>query len=158
MQITTTTTTLSLPTTITTSVTVPLTILATATNTDTATVTNTITNTATETSTVTERTTIITGTQQVIAIPTFTVYAIGGDNSGNPIADASRNVPNTVGNSRGLSPVLQFTTVDNNKLQVLNGPYAGSIGKTNPNVGASEAYVLFGRNDAGLQETGNDEL
>ncbi|KAI4914327.1 uncharacterized protein J4E92_009526 [Alternaria infectoria] len=132
---------------------VPLTILATATNTDTATVTNTITNTATETSTVTERTTIITGTQQVIAIPTFTVYAIGGDNSGNPIADASRNVPNTVGNSRGLSPVLQFTTVDNNKLQVLNGPYAGSIGKTNPNVGASEAYVLFGRNDAGLQET-----
>ncbi|KAI4614823.1 hypothetical protein J4E80_006327 [Alternaria sp. BMP 0032] len=133
--------------------TVPLTILATATNTDTATVTNTITNTATETSTVTERTTIITGTQQVIAIPTFTVYAIGGDNSGNPIADASRNVPNTVGNSRGLSPVLQFTTVDNNKLQVLNGPYADSIGKTNPNVGASEAYVLFGRNDAGLQET-----
>ncbi|KAI4917429.1 hypothetical protein J4E85_009948 [Alternaria conjuncta] len=147
---TTTTTTLSLPTTITSSVTVPLTIFATATATDTATVTDTITNTATETSTVTERTTIITGTQQVIAIPTFTVYAIGGDNSGNPIGYAGGN---TVGNAQGLSPVLQFTTVDNNKLQVLNGPDAGSIGKTDPNAAAVNAYVFFGNTANGLQET-----
>ncbi|KAI4616447.1 uncharacterized protein J4E87_008713 [Alternaria ethzedia] len=119
---------------------VPLTIFETATATDTVTATETITNTATETSTITEQTTIFTATSPVIAIPTFTVYAIGGDNSGNPIADASVYIPNTTGNEAGLSPVLHFTTVDNNKLQVLNGPYAGSVGKTNPNVGATEAY------------------
>jgi hypothetical protein len=147
---TTTTTILSIPTTTTTSTTVPLTIFATATATDTLTTTATITNTATETSTITEKTTIYTATLPAIAIPTFTVYAIGGPNSGNPIANAGGNI---VGDARNLSPVLQFTTVDNNKLQVLNGPYAGSIAKTNPNAAGSGSYVYFGSTAAGLLDT-----
>ncbi|KAI4940218.1 hypothetical protein J4E86_011184 [Alternaria arbusti] len=140
---TTTTTTLSLPTTITTSVTVPLTIFETATATDIVTATDTITNTATETSTITEQTTVFTATSAVIAIPTFTVYAIGGPNNGNPMSNANGNI---VRNTRGTSPppVLQFTTVDINKLQVLNGPYAGSIGKTDPNASGSGAALYFG--------------
>ena len=116
------------------------------------TATNTITNTATETSTITEQTTIFTATSAVIAIPTFTVYAIGGPNNGNPMSNANGNI---VRNTRVTSPppVLQFTTVDINKLQVLNGPYAGSIGKTDPNASGSGAALYFGSTRAGLVDT-----
>ncbi|KAL1792230.1 hypothetical protein ACET3X_009981 [Alternaria dauci] len=149
---TTTTTTLSIHTTTTVSVTVPLTIQETATATQIDTVTDTITNTATETSTVTERTTIYTATSPVIAVPTFTIYAIGGGNNGNPIADANDGTGRTV-NARGRPTILQFTTVNNNNLKVLNGPYAGSTGKTDPNADGFSAYVLFGATNPNFVDT-----
>jgi hypothetical protein len=49
--------------------------------------------------------------------------------------------------------VLQFTTVNNNVLKVLNGPNAGSTAATNPNAGGSGAYVLFGSTASGLLDT-----
>ena len=36
---------------------------------------------------------------------------------------------------------------------MLNGPDAGSIGKTDPNAAAVNAYVFFGNTANGLQET-----
>lgn len=130
----------------------PLTILATATATETDTTTVTITNTATETSTITEQTTVYTATSPVIAIPTFTIYAIGGRNNGNPVVDLNDG-SGTVGVARGSLQVLQFTTVNNNKLKVLNGSRAGSIAATNPNAGGTGAYVLFGSTASGLLDT-----
>jgi len=62
---------------------------------------------------------------------------------------------NIVRDTRALSPppVLQFTTVDINKLQVLNGPYAGSIGKTDPNASGGGATIYFGSTRTGLVDT-----
>jgi hypothetical protein len=132
---------------------VPFIVHATTTTTQTDTATVTTTNTATETSTIVEQTTVYTATLPVIAIPTFTVYAIGGDNNGNPIADIGDGT-GRVGNAKSLrGPVLQFTTVNNNQLQVLNGPNAGSTGATNPNASGIGAYLLFGSAASGFPAT-----
>lgn len=125
---------------------------ATTTTTQTNTATVTVTNTATETSTTIEQTTVYTATLPAIAIPTFSVYAIGGDNNGNPIVDIGDG-SGRVGNAQGFGAVLQFTTVNNNQLQVLNGPNAGSTGATDPNASAFESYVLFGSAANGFPAT-----
>lgn len=131
---------------------VPLVIHATTTTTQTNTATVTFTNTATETSTIVQQTTVYTATLPAIAITTFSVYAIGDDNIGNPIVDIGDG-SGRMGNAQAYGVVLQFTTVNNNQLQVLNGPNAGSTGATDPNASVFESYVLFGSAANGFPAT-----
>ncbi|KAG9186785.1 hypothetical protein G6011_09893 [Alternaria panax] len=137
---------LGVPTTTVTTVTVPLTIKATATATQTNTITATVRNTVTEFTTITAQKTVFTATSATVALPTFTIYAIGGNNNGRTIEN--QGIP-YAGAGSSNAP-LQFTTTSNNILQVLNGPAAGSNAKTDPTKAFDSSYVLLGSTNSGL--------
>ncbi|KAF4954518.1 hypothetical protein FSARC_12131 [Fusarium sarcochroum] len=131
----------SIPTTTTATVTVPACQDATVTTTVTHNDTITITNTATT------NTTTYTSTTFVLAVPSFNIYAIGGENDGNPLR-GDINAPNfvDVDNPTG-APILEFTLGNDTTLQVLNGPRAGTKGGTDPVLSNRNVYVEFGNDD-----------
>ncbi|KAH6976320.1 hypothetical protein BKA56DRAFT_687986 [Ilyonectria sp. MPI-CAGE-AT-0026] len=135
-------TTLRTPTTTVVSVTVPHTDDVTATATATLVETETMTNTETDVSTVTNYETIYTSTTAVVAIPTFKVYAIGGDNNGHPFYDIGDG---RVGDDaeNGVT-VLEFSINSDGTLTADNGSKSGSEGETDPNAGGTDSYVMFG--------------
>lgn len=113
----------------------------TATATATLVETDTIVNTHTDVSTVTDYATVYTSTTTVVAIPTFNVYAIGGDNGGNPFYDIGDG---TVGDNAGGIPVLDFSINSDGTLTADNGSNSGSKGETDPNQGGTTSFVMFG--------------
>lgn len=121
---------------------VPHTDDVTATATATLVETETITNTETDVSTVTNYETIYTSTTAVVAIPTFKVYAIGGDNNGHPFYDIGDG---RVGDDaeNGVT-VLEFSINSDGTLTADNGSKSGSEGETDPNAGGTDSYVMFG--------------